>query len=290
MKITWSDFWAVCRDIILPETLTVVWSVVLYGFIGILVMILLLVLGSRYKIFTRVHKYYNWAMKLYIPLIIIGTLYFSMQIGLFRGIYKVLEHESLPITDGIYSQTVERMFASQAEKDAYLDDLKVLMAEYNYSAEALADELKAEILSSQVDSGLVDKAKNGLATWLIDNYKDEIFSAVVFGILSAGGEKVGVSEQLSWSESKEVLSILMQTDASRIETVIKEKLAEMLSHLLYRQYASLRNSSLLLWFLIVVLLPVVEFLIYKKWLEARLIKRQARLDEEKMMNQQDVGI
>lgn len=280
MEITWSSFWAVCRDIIIPESLTVIWNLVLYGFIGILVTILLLVLGSRYKMFTRVNRYYNWAVKLYIPLIIIGTLYFSLQIGLFRGIYKVLDHETLPVSNAVYEQVIGRAFDSQAEKETYLNDLKTLLVEYSNSAEALADALKAEVLNNSVDIGVVDKAKNALAVWLIDNYKEDIFSAVVFGLLSAGGEKVGVSEKLSWSESKELLDVLMKTDAASIETVVQEKLAEMLGNLLHSQYAGLRNSTILLWALIVLALPILEFFIYKRWLEARLTLREAARAEK----------
>ncbi|HEX2899404.1 MAG TPA: hypothetical protein VHS96_06765, partial [Bacteroidia bacterium] len=257
-----------------PESLTVILSVLLYGFLGILLTIILLVLASRYKVFRRIPKYYNWAVKLYIPLVVLGTMYFSLQIGLIRGFYKVLDHESAAMTEGIYHQTIDRMFASQSEKEAYFKDLKALLVEYSHSSEALAEQLKARILSSNVDIGLVDKAKNGVATWLIDTFKDEIFSAVVFGALSVAGEKMGVNESLSWSESQKIMDILLESDAADLEVVIREKLTEMLGKLFYKQYASMRSSSILLWFLIVPLLPLLEFFIYKRWLERKLIARQ----------------
>ncbi len=273
MTISWGDFWTVCRDFILPESVTVVWSVVLYGVLGALFTILLLVLGSRYKLFSRIPKYYNWAVKLYIPLVIIGTVYFALQIGFFRGIYRVMDNEAATMTDGIYSLTVDQAFDSQEQKDAYLKELKVLAATYSHSSAEFAEHLKEDILSRSVGVGVLDQAKNGVASWLIDTFKDDIFSAVVFGALSLAGEKAGVSEGLSWSESSRVVDILMETNAAQIEVAIQKKLTETLEKIFYKQFSKYRTASVAMWFLVVCLLPIIEFIIYKRYLEPRFLKR-----------------
>jgi hypothetical protein len=55
MNITWTDFWNVCKDYILPESGTLVLSVVLYGILGFVIAVAILALGQRYKVFTRKH-------------------------------------------------------------------------------------------------------------------------------------------------------------------------------------------------------------------------------------------
>lgn len=269
MQISWSDIWDVFSEIILPESLTVIWSLVLYGALGILMTILLLVLGHRQRFFRRIPKYYNWAVKLYIPLVTIGTLYFALQWGLGRGIYKVLDHQTPTLTDGLYHAVVDPQFKSPAEKEEFLKEVKVLLVTYQHSSREFAEQLKAMILGNNTDVGIIDDAKNKLSTWLIDQYKDEIFSAVVFGALGMAGEKVGVNGEISWSEAGKALDILLQSDASHIETAIQQRLGETGQHLLGSQYKSFWHSTVLMWILIVLLGPILEFLIYKKWLEPR---------------------
>ncbi|MFN8393152.1 MAG: hypothetical protein U0176_00610 [Bacteroidia bacterium] len=269
MQISWSDVWDVFRDIILPESLTVIWSLVLYGILGVLVTVLLLVLGHRQRIFKRIPKYYNWAVKLYIPLVIIGTLYFALQWGLGRGVYKVIDHQTPTLTDGLYHAIVDPQFKSPEEKEEFLKEVKVLLVTYQHSSREFAEQLKAMILENNSNVGLIDDAKNKLSTWLIDEYKDEIFSAVVFGAQSMAGEKAGVNGDLSWQEASKALDILLQSDANHIETAIQQRLGETGQHLLASQYKKFWYSTVAMWVLIVLLGPILEFLIYKKWLEPR---------------------
>lgn len=276
MEVSWADVWNVFSDLILPESLTVIWSLVLYGVLGLALMILLLVVGHRLRFFRRIPKYYNWAVKLYIPLVIIGTLYFALQWGLGRGVYKVLDHQTPKLTDGLYHAVVDPQFKTPQEKEQFLREVKAMLAMYRHSSQQFAEELKAMILGSNTELGLIDDAKNKLSVWLIDRYKDEIFSAVVFGALSVAGEKAGVNGELSWSEAGKALDILLAADANHIESAIQRSLGESGQHLLGNQYRKFWHSTVLLWFAIVMLGPILEFLIYKKWLEPRF---RSRLEE-----------
>lgn len=269
MQISWSDVWDVFSEIILPESLMVIWSLVLYGALGIVVTVLLLVLGHRLRFFRRIPKYYNWAVKLYIPLVIIGTLYFALQWGLGRGVYKVLDHQTPKLTDGLYHAIVDPLFKTHQEKERFLDEVKAMLEMYQHSSLLFAEEFKAMILGHNTHLGLIDDAKNNLSVWLIDRYKDEIFSAVIFGALSMAGEKAGVNGQVTWTEAGHALDILMAADAGNIEVAIQQRLGETGQHLLGSQYKSFWHSTVLLWVVIVLLVPMLEFLIYKKWLEPR---------------------
>jgi hypothetical protein len=275
MNISWADFWSVCKDYILPESSTLVLSVLLYGILGFVIAVAILALGQRYGVFARKQKYYNWIVKLYIPLILLGTLYFALQIGLFRGIYKVMDHETDLLTEGIYGQTVDRVFSNPAEKAAYLELLKVALVTYDHSSAAFADSLKHRIMGSQVGYGVIDQAKNKVSAYLIDTFKDDIFNAILAAVLSEASKQGGAPVEMSWSESRKLLEILQHTDAARLEVVIKAKVTEMLQHLFYTQYSSLRKSSLLMWFVIALLLPMVEWLVYLKWIAPWLDRRSA---------------
>jgi hypothetical protein len=274
MEVTWADFWGVCKDFLLPETATVVWSLVLYGVLGFVLAVVLLVLGQRFKVFTRSRKYYNWAVKLYIPLIIIGTLYFALQLGLFRGIWKVMDNEAEVMTEGVYTQTVDRLFVTPAEKDAFLAFCKLQLVTYEQSSEVFIDTLKAQIMDNNTGVGLLDEAKNKVSVWLIDTFKDEIFSAIVFGALSKAAEKSGIPVEASWSESAKMMEVLLRTDVAHLEVEIKRKITETLQKLFHSQYSSVRKSTWIMWFLIVLFVPLVEWAIYVFWLRKWLEKRK----------------
>lgn len=281
MNISWKDFWAISKDIVLPESATVIGSALLYGFLGFLLAIGLLLLGRRVRLFTRNRKYYNWVVKLYIPLILVGTLYFSLQLGVVRGIYKVMSHQAQNITEGVYAQTVDRLFETPAEKDAYLTILRGTVMVYNQSSTAFADTLKQNIMDNEVGYGLVEETKNKVSAYLIDTYKDDLFSAIVAGAISQASKKAAPAE-LSWSESRALIDVLLQADAAELEVAIHQKLIELMDRLFYSQYASIRTSTLLLWFFIVIFIPLLEWAIYVKWLRGYLDRRREAADVNEM--------
>ena len=273
MQISWADFWDIGKGIIVPESATVIASVLLYGFLGLLLAIGLLLLGRRLRFFTRNQRYYNWAVKLYIPLVLLGTLYCSLQLGFVRGVYKVMSHQTQSITEGVYAQTVDRLFETQAEKDAYLTILRGTVMVYNQSSTAFADSLKQSIMKNEVGYGIVDETKNKVSAYLIDTYKDDLFSAIVAGAISQASKKVSPAE-LTWSESRALIDVLLEADAAQLELAIHQKLIELLDRLFYSQYASIRSSTLLLWFFTVVFIPLLEWAIYVQWLRGYLDRRR----------------
>jgi hypothetical protein len=275
MEIDWRQFWDIFSGIILPDSGTLVWNLVLYGVLSFAVAILLLVLGQRFKAFHREQKYYNWAVKLYIPLILLGTLYFGLQVGLFRGIYKVADAEAPRMSGGIYALTVNMAFEGEAEKKVFLDEMKGLLVTYRGESKAFAQELKRRLMEHEIGVGVVDQAIQGVSGWLIDQFQDELFSAILASVMAKAAEKAGIPVELSWSESAKVVEVLLATNVSHLETEIQHKLTETLQHLFHKQYSSMRNSTLLLWLGLIVLLPLVEWLVYLKWIRPWLRRRAA---------------
>jgi hypothetical protein len=276
MKITWADFWALCRDYILPESGTLVWNLVLYGILGLVVAIGLLALGQKYGLFTRNYKYYNWGVKLYIPLILLGTLYFSLQLGLFRGIYRVMDDQTELMAEGIYGQTVDRLVETPAEKEAYLVTMKATVVLYHGATNAFVDTLKQEILNRDSGYGLVDDVKDGLTSWLIDRYGDDIFSAIVATVLEEAAKKAGADVHLAWDDPSHWIAAMEQLDLALVEAKIHDALAGFIHHIFESQFRSARTSTLLLWFGITLLFPLVEWAVYHYWLRNWIERRLAR--------------
>jgi hypothetical protein len=279
MDITWSDFWSICKDYILPESGTLILSLLLCGIVGLVVAIAILVVGQRYQAFSRTEKYYNWAVKLYIPLILLGTIYFSLQLGLFRGIYKVMDNQTPALTEGIYGLTVGQIASTQAEKEAYVEAMKVYLVTYDGVTQSMAERFKQDIMTRNTGYGLVDQAKDKVAAWLIDQFKDQIFSAILAALISEATEKAGARADFTWRESSQLMDALLHTDAAHLERAIQNKITEMLQHLFQGQYSSMRTSTFIAWFFIVLFVPLLEWFVYLRWLRSWLARRRAAVRE-----------
>ena len=123
--INWIYLWEIIRDIVLPHIGRLVFNIVIFTVIGLIISIILLVIMGKKKVLTRVNKIYKIIIRIiYIPSIIVVCLFFFAQIGLFRGIYRVLTIENPRIVNGIYTQTINQIFSSEQEKETFLLEMK----------------------------------------------------------------------------------------------------------------------------------------------------------------------
>lgn len=269
-KIEWSVIWSVIKDTVLPHTWILISNTVVFLFLGFIISIIYIIILNKKKVLKRKPKYYNWVVKLYIPTLIIGFLFVFGYTGFITGVYKVLNKENETIVSSVYNNVLKLSFESEKSKNEFIVKLQKSAIEVKDGSNALAESLKTTTTEYNTGYSVIDENKNKIAAFLIDRYGDDIYKISVYGMLNAAGAKasVNINESLSYEEFSAGMDFLLEVGYKDIEQGIKDKLMIWFESLLYGQYKSLVLSQLIL-LLIIVSLPIIEFLIYKKWVEPK---------------------
>ncbi|WP_299683599.1 hypothetical protein [uncultured Dokdonia sp.] len=269
-SIEWSVIWDIIKNIVLPQTGTLIFNTIIFLFLGLIISIFYVIILHKKKVLKRKQKYYNWATKLYIPVLIIGFLFLFGNIGFITGVYKVLDHESEAIISSVYNNILKLSFESEESKNEYISKLQQSAREVKDSSNALEEYLKITATEYNTGYSVIDDNKNKLANFLIGKYGDDIYKISVYGMLNAAGAKahVNIDESLSYEEFSTGMDFLLDVGHKDIEQAIKDKLIAWFDSLLYNQYTSLVISQLAI-LLIIICLPLIDFFIYKKWIEPK---------------------
>lgn len=269
-RIEWSMIWNIIKNIVLPHTGTLIFYTIIFLFLGLIISIFYVIILHKKKVLKRKPKYYNWITKLYIPVLIIGFLFFFGNIGFITGIYKVLDKENETIISSVYNNILKLSFESEKSKNEYILKLQQTAREVIDSSNALEEYLKITATEYNTGYSVIDDSKNKLANFLIDKYGDDIYKISVYGMLNAAGARahVNINESLSYEEFSTGMDFLLDVGHKDIEQAIKDKLIVWYDSLLYNQYKSVVLSQLVL-LLIIISLPLIDFFIYKKWIEPK---------------------
>lgn len=265
-KIEWSVIWNIIKDIVLPHTGTLIFNTFIFLFLGFFISLFYIVVLHKKKILKRKPKYYNWAVKMYIPMLIIAFLFLFGHIGFITGIYKILNEENKTITSSIYNNILKLSFESEKSKNDFIVKLQQSAIEAKDDSNALVESLKITTTAYNTGYSVIDDNKNKIAAFLIDKYGNDIYKIAVYGMLNVAGSKthVNINKSLSYEEFSTGMDFLLNVGYKDIEQGIKDKLIKWFDYLLYDQYKSLVLFQLIL-LLIIICLPLIEFFIYKKW-------------------------
>ena len=272
-KIDWSLVWGIIKDTIIPHSGTLLFNFILFLVIGLFLSICYIILLSKKKVLKRKPKYYNWAVKLYTPLLLGLFLYIFGQIGFLRGVYKVIIKEKEVIISSIYDNTLSVAFESEQSKNIFVEEMQLAAKEAKDGSNVLLKQLKESTQNYNTGNSLIDGSKNKIATYLIDSYGNDIYKITTYGMLNLANRHVNVSESMTYSEFSSAMDFLLEVEHKEIELAIREKLTTWFVSLLDSQYMGLVKSLLIL-LLIGMAFPVIEFFIYKKWIEPRVIKNE----------------
>ena len=268
-QIDWGVLWGIIKDIVLPHSGTLILNCILFLFLGLIIAIAYCIFLYRKGIFKRAPKYYNWAVKLYIPLLIIGILYVFGQWGLIRGIYKIVDAERPIIVTSTYSSTLEYFFKSEHEKNQFLTSLQLFAVISKSSSEDLIALLKDHYKKRETKGeSLVSSVENKLTQFLINNYGEEIYSFLLYHLITTVAEKGGrinISDSISYNEFKVAIDFLLEVGYEDLEKIILEKLDDWVHNMLSSQYHNMVKSLLIL-LIIMMIIPLIEFFIYQKWI------------------------
>ncbi|TPN82429.1 hypothetical protein [Aquimarina algicola] len=270
-NIDWSFIWSILRDIVLPNSGTLIFNIILFLFLGFIIAFMYNILLWRKGIFKRAPKYYNWVVKLYIPLLFIGILYVFGQWGFIRGIYKILDNEKVMIVEGIYNSSVQQIFKSEDAKNKFVLSAQILAMKAKSDSQDYAIFFKKHLTKYDTGNSFLNRTKNKLVKFIVTNYSDDLYTLTMYAfIASAGKGHIDLSEALPYEEFSAVMDLLLEVGYQDIEKIVLEKLSEWFSMAITSQYNGMVKSILIILFLILIL-PLLEYFIYKKWIHPKYI-------------------
>ncbi|SEM26268.1 hypothetical protein SAMN04487910_4571 [Aquimarina amphilecti] len=272
-NIDWSFIWSILKDIVLPNSGTLIFNIILFLFLGFIIAVVYCIILWRKGIFKRAPKYYNWAVKLYIPLLIVGILYVFGQWGFIRGIYKILDNEKTMIVEGVYNASVQQIFESEDAKNKFVLSAQILAMKAKSDSQNYAVFFEKYFKKYDTGSSFLNKTKNKLAKFIVNNYSDELYKLTMYAfITSAGRGHIDLSEALPYEEFSAVMDALLEIGYQDIEKVVLDKLSQWFSMGITSQYNGMVKSLLILLFIILII-PILEYFIYKKWIAPKYISK-----------------
>ncbi|WP_165748044.1 hypothetical protein [Cellulophaga sp. Z1A5H] len=275
-KVDWPFIWSIVRDTVIPHSGTLIFNTLLFLFLGFAISLTYSIVIAKKKLLKRKPKYYNWAVKLYIPIIILSFLYIFGQIGLIRGIYKCLEKEKTNIVSGIYTNTLGFAFETEEAKNNFIGEIQATAIDTKDRSDEFIFQLRKESKNHNSGYSLIDSGKNKIADYLITKYGTDIYKAGVYAMLNfaiAQAAHTNMDEVITYGDFSAAMDFLMSVGHKDIEQVVLEKLNDWFTSLLDNQYSAIIKPLYML-ALLVLLFPITEFFIYKKWVEPKLLEKE----------------
>lgn len=215
----------------------------------------------RYKLLKRKNKYYNWLVKLHIPIMFIINMYFGLQMGTLYGGYKTIQKEIPGLSKEMVARATQWAFNSEEHKQTSLRKLQMAAKSLQNENKSLQVNLLDIVKAYNTDLQVVDNSKNKLAERMLRKYGDKLQSYILYGLLSKV-PKIEISEQMSFEEFDAGVQYLLDVDHTELESSIATKLSEGTNYLLKSQFTSLMRPLIIIWLLLMAI-PLIEYGIYR---------------------------
>lgn len=254
--------------------------------IGSLVGIALIVLFWKLGVFKRpTDKWYNRGVKLYIPYLLVVCVAISAQRGFYRAVYKGLITTNDAVVGTLYQRAIGPALGSPASRQAFLTVVQTAARNGQNMGQVITGFIK-EALHKRVaeNGGITDRAAVAVADLFIDRYENDIATAVCYGIyMKAGGflQLHSTGQPMDYHEFKEGADYLLSLDLSKVELAVQGNLGTLTHGLIDSYYKGAMQSALILG-LVLILLPVVEWGIYR-WLTRARAEGKLQAMEEPIM-------
>lgn len=258
------DWWSLLKEIILPHVGTLILYLILFFVVGIVCGIIYNVVLWKKQFYKREPKYYNWGAKLYIVASMGVFIYFSLHLAFIFAAKSIIKKEENRIVSQIYEQAAVMAFETPELRNNFIRKIQEGTIEIQAGTKNTAVALGKYVASKNVGIGFVDKSKNKLAVFIFDKYKDDIYSASLYGMLLAAGRGHVKIEDLSYDDLKALVATLNTLEPKKIEESIKIKLTEKVDELVSAKISALIQITFIL-FILILLIPIVEFYIYTWW-------------------------
>ncbi len=265
-KIDWE---MIITEIILPHFSTIIIYTLSFCSIGLILALIYIMILKKNQVFVRQHKYYNWFVKLYIPLLVIVFLYFSLNFALIYSAKSIVKKEEPKVVNEIYDATINQIFQTPEARKDFILQLKEKTRDLTDTQEIFVDEAEETISRTFNNYSLVNSDNKKITNYFISKYKDNLYNAILFGLNVATGSKMKPAE-MTYKEINSLVNVLNTLEPAKIETSVKSKLTDMVDKIITSQINGFAKTTLLI-FLLLIFIPVLEWFIYN-WYVKRKIK------------------
>jgi hypothetical protein len=260
-QVNWKE---IITEIVLPHLGTITLYIVLFCISGFILSIVYNLILWKKNIFIRQHKYYNWLVKLYIPALVFIFLYFSVQFAFIFGAKKIIKDEELIVVSELYEASVSQFLKTPQERKNFILKLQESSAGFKKLGNDISQGVNTYVSQNNSGYNIIDNSKNKLTGYVIKEYEANLYAAILFGLLKATGSTIGKEElkDLSYSEVNLLINKLNSLDP---------KLTEFVDKIISSQINGFAKTTLFI-FLLIIFIPVLEYLIYSWWLKRNVKK------------------
>lgn len=261
------DWKAIFSDFVWPNLSTFILYISMFMLIGIALSIIYIIFLWKKKVFVRKPKYYNWAVKLYIPFLFIVFIYFSFQVSILFSAQKIIHRETEKIVDELYESTVSHYFESPKDLELFIGNLKLLSKTLQDKSESIDSKIENWITRNHAKTDIKNGIKNRLALYLYKKYKVELYTLAFYGLIKTTNGQIGFGE-MSVEDIDVFIKLLNTIDSEQIEDSIKKEFNGFVFKIVDSQIHNLILGSLLI-FILLIIFPVFEWWIYRWWMRRK---------------------
>ncbi len=270
LETIYSVIWYVVKNY--PFKIILFCSICLvFGFIISLIFTLIL---RKYKIISREQKYYNWLVKLYIPVIFVVNIMFSLKIGLFWGVYEALKKDSYSISEQVYNSSSQYIFKDEKSKVEFIADLRSIVSDLSQNKKNVKVDIVEVAKVYDTKYKVINKPKNWLVSLFAEKYGERIHTLILYGMLNSIPH-TDITKDLSYSEFDKLSEKLIELNPDNLEKSIVEKIQNLFLLVLKSQFKVILKGIIIIWGLL-MLIPWLEFWIYKYVMKRRMKKEKIK--------------
>ncbi|MFZ4931710.1 hypothetical protein [Chryseobacterium sp. Mn2064] len=260
-NIDWKTIYSAVVYVAKHYPLMIILYILLCVILGMGVSVILAFIFRKYKVTSREQKYYNWAVKLYLPTLFIINIIFSFKIGLFWGCYEALKKDSYNLSSQVYHAGSSLIFENDHSKKEFIGDLKSIVTELSRNNQNIKVQVKDIVKVYDTKYEALDEPKNWLVSLFAEKYGDKIHTLIVYGILNSVPH-INISESISYREFDKITNQLVMLDSHDIEHSLVQKIQNLFLIVLKSQFKPIIRGILMIWGLL-MLIPWLELSIYK---------------------------
>ncbi len=268
-KILDLDWEMIFTEIIFPHFSTIIINLLIFCPIAFILSLIYIRVLRKKQVFVRQQKYYNWFVKLYIPVLIIVFLYFSVIFALIYSSDTIIKKEEPRVVSEIYDVSVNKIFESQESRYNFIQQLQERSLGYKKKSEDMSYET-IEVVSDIIDDFNITSIDNKKITnYFIKQNKTKLYNALLDGLQLAAGTQFKNSE-MTFTEINKLNDAIDTVEPKKVEKAIKSILTDIVSKIITSQIKSYAIATFFI-FLLIIFIPVLEWLIYS-WYMKRKIK------------------
>jgi hypothetical protein len=268
--------WELVSTLVIENSIEAASKILKWEIIGIVISIALIIIYWKRGILKRpAHKYYNWSVKLYIPLLLIIGFIFFGKAGVIRFAHEFLTRQNQDAVNALYDKSFGQVLGHADDPKSLIRYAEKIGQTVKTVDEGMNNLATHVMLNSSLDSNYVENSMTALMVQHFWKTKGrELIIAGSYYLFMMVLEKAHIpgepEKNLTIEEFKYGIEKLKDLDAHKLEAGIKDKIGGKTQSYIDSKMHTMFYLNLLFW-LLLALVPLIEYLLYKKIFEKKLM-------------------